>query len=110
MAAIKLRVQNLWVACYQDKIFLPPRSFETSIFIDSDGDDDLFHGLLNTHLTPAERTTELPDEYVKYITKKRDESVSNSLQWWRIHQSTYSNLAQMAFHLFAIPAMLSECE
>lgn len=26
------------------------------------------------------------------------------------HQSTYPNLAQMAFDLFAIPAMSSECE
>ena len=53
---------------------------------------------------------ELPDEYVKYITKERDKGISNPLQWWRDHQSTYPNLAQMAFDLFAIPAMSSECE
>ncbi len=110
MAATKLRVQNLWIACYQNKISLPPRAFETSTFIDSNDDDDLFHSLLNTDSTPAEETTELPDEYVKYITKKKDESVSNPLQWWRVHQSAYPNLAQMALDLFAIPAMSSECE
>ncbi len=80
MAAIKLRVQNLWVACYQDKISLSLRAFKTSTFNYSDGKDDLFHGLLNTRSTLAEQTTELPEVYVKYITKERDENVSNPLQ------------------------------
>ena len=100
----------MWVACYQDKISLPPRAFQTSYFIDSDGDDHLFHGLLNIHSTPAEQTKEFPDEYVKYIIKEREESVSNPLQWWLVHQSSYPNLAQMAFDHFAIPAISSECE
>ncbi len=39
--------------------------------MNSDGDDDLFHGLLDIHSTPAEQIMELPDEYVKYITKER---------------------------------------
>ena len=85
LAATKLRVQNLWIACYQDKIFLPPHAFETNPFSDSDGDDDLFHGLLDTRSTPAEQIMELPDEYVKYITKEKDEGISNPLQWWRDH-------------------------
>lgn len=34
----------------------------------------------------------------------------NPFQWWRDHQNTYPNLAQIAFDLFAIPAMSSECE
>ncbi len=50
------------------------------------------------------------DEYVKYITKDRDEDVRNLLQWWRDHQSTYPYLPQIAFELFPIPAMSSECE
>ncbi len=52
----------------------------------------------------------LVDKYVKYITKDRDEDIRNPLHWWRVHQSTYPNLAQMSFDLFAIPAMSSECE
>ncbi len=80
LAATKLRVQNLWVACYQDKIFLPPNAFETSTFIDWDGNDDLFHDLLNIYSTTTEQTSELPDEYIKYVTKKRDETVSNLLR------------------------------
>ena len=50
------------------------------------------------------------DEYTKYITKKRDENIKNPLQWWRDHQLSYWNLAQIAYDLFAIPAISSECE
>lgn len=79
--------------------------------MDSDGEDDSFYyGLLNTPTTRADPEVEVVDEYVKYINKDRDEDVRNPLQWWRDHQSTYPNLAQIAFDLFAIPAMSSECE
>ncbi len=78
--------------------------------MNSDGDDDLFHDLLNIHSTLAEQIMELPEEYFKYITKERYEGISNLLKWWRNHQSTYPNLAQMAFVLFGISAMSSECE
>ncbi len=78
--------------------------------MNSDSNDDLFHGLLDIYSTPAEQIMELFDKYVKYITKERYESISNLLQWWRGHQSTYPNLAQMAFDLFDISTMSSECE
>ena len=103
--ATKVRVQNLRIACYQDKISLPPRASEINTFIDSDGDEDLFHGSLDTHSTPAKQTMELPDNYVKYITKERDENVCNPLQWWRNHQLTYTHFAQLAVDVFAIPAI-----
>lgn len=53
---------------------------------------------------------ELRDEYIKYISKEKDDDIRNPLQWWRDHQNTYPNLAQMTFDLFAISAMSSECE
>ena len=75
-------------------ISLPVRASKTSTFIDSNGDDDLFHGFLDTHSTPAKQIAKLPDEYVKYITKEKVKSISNLLQWWRNYQSTFLNLAQ----------------
>ena len=53
---------------------------------------------------------ELQNECIKYISKEKDDDICNPLQWWRDHQNTYPNLAQMAFDLFAIHAMSSECE
>lgn len=38
------------------------------------------------------------------LPKNQDEDVQNPLQWWRDHQSTYLDLAQMAFDFLAIPA------
>ena len=76
----------------------------------SDGEDDFFHGLLNTCTIRADLDVEVVDEYIKYISKDQDEDVRNLLQWWQNHQSTYPNRAQIAFDLFAIPAMSSECE
>ena len=70
--------------------------------MDSDGEDDPFHGLLNTRTIRADPDVELVDEYVKYITKDRDENVQNPLQWWRDHLSIYSNLAQMVFDFIEI--------
>ncbi len=78
--------------------------------MDSDGENDPFHRLLNTRTIRADPDVELVDEYVKYITKDRDEDFRNPLQWWRDHQPTYPIIAQMAFDLFAIPAMSSEFE
>lgn len=47
---------------------------------------------------------------MRYITKDPEENVKNPLQWWRDNQSTYPNLSQIAFDVFTIPAMSSECE
>ena len=73
--------------------------------MNSNGEDDLFHGLLNTRTIRADLDVELVDEYVKYITKDQDEDVQNHLHWWRDNKSTYSNLVQIAFDFFAILAM-----
>ena len=109
--ASKIRVQNMWAGFYQDKILIPENDVsQYDSYVDSDGEDDPFHGLLNTRTIRADPDAEVVDEYVKYINKDRDEDVRNPLQWWRDHQSIYPNLAQMAFDLFAIPAMSSECE
>ncbi len=47
---------------------------------DSDGEDDPFHGLLNTRTNRADPDVEVVDKYVKYITKDRDEDFQNPLQ------------------------------
>ncbi len=108
--ASKIWVQNMWTRFYQVKIIIPENDdSQYDSYIDSDGEDDPFHGLLNTRTIRACPDVEVVDEYVKYITKNRDKDVRNPLQWWRDHQSTYPNLAQMAFDVFAIPAMSSEC-
>lgn len=80
MAAIKLRVQNLWIACYQDKISFLSQASKTNTFIDLDSNNNLFYSLLNVHSTPAEIIIELLDEYVKYITKNRNKDINNPLQ------------------------------
>ena len=109
--ACKIWVQNIWTGFYQDKIMIPENDVsQYNSYMDFDGEDDPFHGLLNTRTIQADPNVEVVDEYVKYITKDRDEDVRNPLQWWRDHRSTYPNLAQMAIDLFAIPAMSSECE
>lgn len=101
----------MWAGFYQDKIPIPENNVsQYDSYMDSDGEDDPFHGLLNTRTIRADSDIEVVDEYVKYINKDRDEDVRNPRQWWRDHQSTYPNLPQMAFDLFAIPAMSSECE
>lgn len=101
----------MWAGFYQDKIPIPENNVsQYDSYMDSDGEDDPFHGLLNTRTIRADSDIEVVDEYVKYINKDRDEDVRNHLQWWRDHQSTHPNLPQMAFDLYAIPAMSSECE
>ena len=49
-------------------------------YIESDGEEDLSHELLNTCTIGADPDVEVVDEYVKYITKDRDEDVQNPLQ------------------------------
>ena len=109
--ASKIRVQNMWTGFYQDKIIIPENDVSLyDPYIDSDGENDPFHGLLNNCTIRGEPDVEVVDEYVKYITKDRDKDVRNPLQLWRDHQSTYPNLLQMASDLFAIPAISSESE
>ena len=53
--------------------------------MDFDGENDPFHGLLNTRTIRANPDVEVVDEYVTYITKNRDKYVRNPLQWSRDH-------------------------
>ncbi len=63
----------MWVGSYQDKILIPENDVSQYDFcIDSDGEADLFHGLLNTRIIRADSDVEMVDEYVKYINKDRD--------------------------------------
>ncbi len=101
----------MWAGFYQDKIIIPENDIsQYDSYMDSDGEDDHFHRLLNTRTIREDLDVEVVDEYVKYILKDRDEDVRNPLQWWRGHRSTYPNLVQMAFDIFGISAMSSECE
>lgn len=111
LQASKIRVQNLWTSHYQDKVAIShQRHTPIANFVVSDGEDDLFHGLLSATEISGVPAMELRDEYIKYISKEKDDDIRNPLQWWRDQQNTYPNLAQMAFDLFAISAMSSECE
>ncbi len=111
LSASKIRVQNIWAGFYQDKMKIQENDVsQYDSYMDFDGEDDSFHGLLNICTIRADPDVEVVDEYITYITKDRDEDVRNSLQWWQDHQSTYPNLAQMAFDFFAISAMSSEYE
>ena len=111
LQASKIRLQNLWTSHYQAKVTTSHQGHTpVANFVDSDGEDDLFHGLLSATEISGAPTMELQDEYIKYISKEKDDDIRNPLQWWRDHQNTYPKLAQMAFDLFAIPAMSSECE
>ena len=93
----KMRVQHLWTGFNQNKIILPQNDVpQFGSFMDSDGENNLFHGLINNRTIRTDPDAETVDEYVKYINKDRDEDIHNPLQWWRDHQSTYPNLAQMA--------------
>ncbi len=99
----------MWAGFHQDKITIPENYvFQYDSYMDSDSEDDLFHGLLNTRTIGTDPDVELVDKYVKYIIKDQDEDVQNSPQWWRDHQSTYPNLAQITFDFIAILAISSE--
>ena len=79
----------------------------------SDGEKDVFRFFnhTNSQTLPNPETSDLSDEYTQCISKEPvEESVSNPLDWWRRHQQSYPNLSRMAFDLFAVPAMSSECE
>ncbi len=111
LRASKICLQNLWISHYPDKVTISQHQ-HTPIanIVDSDREDDLFNRLLSTTEISSAPVTEFQDEYIKYINKEKDDDIRNSLKWWREYQNTYPNLTQMAFDLFAIPAMSSECE
>ncbi len=45
----KIRVQNMWAGFYQDKVIIPENDVsQYDSYMDSDGEDDSFHGLLYT--------------------------------------------------------------
>ena len=47
--ASKIRVQNMWARFYQDKIIIPENDVsQYDSYMDSNGEVDPFHGLLNT--------------------------------------------------------------
>ena len=78
-----------------------------------DGEQDIFRFF--KHDTPQNARTPIDnhtlDEYTLYIIKDRPKkSIPNPLEWWRLHQDIYPNLSRMAFDIFAVPAMSSECE
>jgi hypothetical protein len=50
------------------------------------------------------------DRYIKALHEKQDEDLTDPLEWWRRHQGIYPVLSKMAFDLFSIPGMSSECE
>ena len=50
------------------------------------------------------------DELERYLADDIDENVLDPLAWWRSNTNHYPVLARMAFDLFSIPAMSSECE
>jgi hypothetical protein len=53
----------------------------------------------------------LLDEFDRYIDDGiPKDPVPDPLSWWREHATIYPILAKMAFDLFSIPAMSSECE
>ncbi len=63
----------MWEEFYQDKIIIPENDVsQYDSYMDSDGEDDLFHGLLNTRTIRADPDVEVVDEYAKYITKDQD--------------------------------------
>lgn len=50
------------------------------------------------------------DELERYLADDIDEDILDPLAWWRSNAKQYPVLARMAFDLFSIPAMSSECE
>ena len=53
---------------------------------------------------------EAPDEYEEYIKLSPQGELKYPILWWKDNEHRFPNLAKMAFDLFAIPAMSSECE
>lgn len=103
----------MWQTDYRGRVIIEPDTINNGDTYDSDGEKDVFrffnHASSQTLTNPD--TSDLSDEYLKYISKELvEESVPNPLDWWRRHQQFYPNLSRMAFDLFAVPAMSSECE
>ena len=48
-------------------------------FVDSDWEDDLFHGLLSATKISGAPAMELQDEYIKFISKEKDDDICNPL-------------------------------
>ncbi len=60
----------MWVGSYQVKILITENDVcHYDSCIESDGEDDLFHGLLNTRTIRVDLDVEMVDKYVKYINK-----------------------------------------
>ncbi len=81
LQASKIRVQNLWISYYQDKVIISQQQ-HTPIanILDSDREDDLFHQLLSATKISGAPVTEFQDEYIKYISKEKDDDIRNPLQ------------------------------
>ena len=109
LEASKKRVQNMWIASYQDRIEanLPEEIQEME---NSDDDNDDLLGEYMASQTFTHSSLNVMDEYTNYINKERDEEVRSPLEWWKVHKGAYPNLSQMAFDLFVVPAISSECE
>lgn len=110
--ASQARVKNMWQTDYRGRVITEPDTINNGDTYNSDGEKDVFrffnHASSQTVTNPD--TSDLSDEYLQYISKEPvEESVPNPLDWWRRHQQFYPNLSQMAFDLFAVPAMSSEC-
>ncbi len=72
----------MWAGFFQDEIIIPENDIsQYDSYMDSDGENDAFHGWLNARTIQADADVEVVDEYVMYITKDRDEDVQNRLQW-----------------------------
>lgn len=66
----------MWTEFYQDKIIIPENNvFQYNSYIDFNGENDLFHKLLNTGIIQVDLNVEVIDKYVKYITKDQDKDI-----------------------------------
>ena len=83
---------------------LPPRSI---LFTHEPNPFESFLALPEDYNLQIQETA---DKYEKYIKLSPQGELENPILWWRDNEFRFPNLAQMAFDLFAIPAISSECE
>ncbi len=60
----------MWEGFYQDKIIIPENDVsQYDSYMDSDGENDFFHGLLNTLIIRSDPDVEVVDKYESKLLK-----------------------------------------
>ncbi len=107
---MKIDVKNFYQS-YANEAQHADSEPEHQQYEESEDEIDIWGRPSNAWRTKKRR--KLQDELERYTepgVRREDERIKDPLEWWRHHESEYPVLSGMAFDLFSIPGMSSECE